>query len=116
MTDQPFGVNMTVFPTISPPPYAEYIDAIIEGGVKLVETAGPTSSDHWARLKGAGLRIIHKSVAVRHALSAERAGLAAISIQGFACAGHPGEADDLALVLTPIPARMLNFPVLDYGG
>src|SRR3546814_3756240 len=95
MTDQPFGVNMTVFPTISPPPYAEYIDAIIEGGVKLVETAGPKSSDHWARLKGAGIRIIHKCVAVRHALSAERAGVDAISIDGFECARSEEHTSEL---------------------
>src|SRR3546814_60586 len=116
MTDQPFGVNMTVFPTISPPPYAEYIDAIIEGGVKLVETAGPKSSDHWARLKGAGIRIIHKCVAVRHALSAERAGVDAISIDGFECAGHPGEDDIPGLVLIPIAARKLKIPVIASGG
>lgn len=116
MTDQPFGVNMTVFPTISPPPYAEYIDAIIEGGIKVVETAGPKSSDHWARLKDAGILIVHKCVAVRHALSAERAGVDAISIDGFECAGHPGEDDIPGLVLIPIAARKLKIPVIASGG
>src|SRR3546814_483962 len=107
---------MTVFPTISPPPYAEYIDAIIEGGIKVVETAGPKSSEHWARLKDAGIRIIHKCVAVRHALSAERAGVDAISIDGFECAGHPGEDDIPGLVLIPIAARKLKVPVIASGG
>ncbi|WP_366919504.1 nitronate monooxygenase family protein [Hydrocarboniphaga sp.] len=116
MTDQPFGVNLTVFPTISPPPYGEYIDAIIEGGIRVVETAGPKSSDHWAKLKSAGIRIVHKCVAVRHALSAERAGVDAISIDGFECAGHPGEDDIPGLVLIPIAAKALKIPLIASGG
>jgi nitronate monooxygenase len=116
MTDQPFGVNMTVFPTISPPPYGEYIEAIIEGGIKVVETAGSKSSDHWGRLKSAGVKIVHKCVAVRHALSAERAGVDAISIDGFECAGHPGEEDIPGLVLIPIAAKALKIPVIASGG
>jgi len=116
MTDQPFGVNMTVFPTITPPPYSEYIDAIIEGGIKVVETAGPKSSEHWGKLKSAGIKIVHKCVAVRHALSAERAGVDAISIDGFECAGHPGEEDVPGLVLIPIAAKKLKIPVIASGG
>jgi len=116
MTNRPFGVNMTVFPTISPPPYSEYIEAIIEGGIRVVETAGPKSSEHWARLKSAGIKIIHKCVAVRHAVSAERAGVDAISIDGFECAGHPGEEDIPGLVLVPIAARKLQVPVIASGG
>jgi len=116
MTDQPFGVNLTVFPTISPPPYSEYIDAIIEGGVKVVETAGPGSAEHWPKLKAAGIKIVHKCVAVRHALSAERAGVDAISIDGFECAGHPGEEDIPGLVLIPIAAKALKIPVIASGG
>nr|WP_299687931.1 nitronate monooxygenase family protein [Hydrocarboniphaga sp.] len=116
MTDQPFGVNMTVFPTITPPPYSEYIDAIIEGGIKIVETAGPKSSDHWGKLQNAGIRIVHKCVAVRHALSAERAGVDAVSIDGFECAGHPGEDDIPGLVLIPIAVKKLRIPVVASGG
>ncbi|MFT3754432.1 MAG: nitronate monooxygenase family protein [Pseudoxanthomonas sp.] len=116
MTDQPFGVNLTVFPTINPPPYAEYLDAIIEGGIKVVETAGPKSSEHWPRLKEAGIRIVHKCVAVRHAMSAERAGVDAISIDGFECAGHPGEEDIPGLVLIPLAAKALKIPVIASGG
>jgi NADH:quinone reductase (non-electrogenic) len=116
MTDRPFGVNMTVFPTISAPPYGEYIETIIESGVKVVETAGSRSSDHWPRLKAAGVKIIHKCVAVRHALSAERGGVDAVSIDGFECAGHPGEEDVPGLVLIPIAAKKLSIPVIASGG
>lgn len=116
MTDEPFGVNMTLFPTISPQPYAEYIEAIIDSGVKVVETAGSKAVEHWPRLKAAGIRIIHKCVAVRHALSAERAGVDAVSIDGFECAGHPGEEDVPGLVLIPIAAKKLRIPVIASGG
>ena len=116
LTDQPFGVNLTVFPTISPPPYADYIEAIIAGGVPVVETAGNKAAEHWPRLKAAGIKVIHKCVAVRHALSAERAGVDAISIDGFECAGHPGEEDVPGLVLIPIAAKALKIPVVASGG
>jgi len=116
MTDKPFGVNMTIFPTISPPPYDDYITAIIEGGVKVVETAGNKAVDYMPRLKEAGIRIIHKCVAVRHALAAERLGVDAISIDGFECAGHPGEEDVPGLVLIPAAVRQLKIPVIASGG
>jgi NADH:quinone reductase (non-electrogenic) len=116
MTEQPFGVNMTIFPTISPPPYEAYIDAIIAGGIKVVETAGNKAADFWPKLKGAGIKIIHKCVAVRHALSSERAGVDAVSIDGFECAGHPGEEDIPGLVLIPLAARRLGIPVIASGG
>ncbi|CAN7575340.1 NAD(P)H-dependent flavin oxidoreductase [Pseudomonas umsongensis] len=116
MTDKPFGVNMTIFPTISPPPYAEYIEAIIEGGVKIVETAGNQAVEFMPRLKEAGIKIIHKCVAVRHALAAERLGVDAISIDGFECAGHPGEEDIPGLVLIPAAVRKLKIPVIASGG
>ncbi|MEE1916298.1 nitronate monooxygenase family protein [Pseudomonas asiatica] len=116
MTDKPFGVNMTIFPTISPPPYAEYIEAIIEGGVKIVETAGNKAVEFMPRLKEAGVKIIHKCVAVRHALAAERLGVDAISIDGFECAGHPGEEDIPGLVLIPAAVRQLKIPVIASGG
>lgn len=116
MTDKPFGVNMTIFPTISPPPYDDYITAIIEGGVKVVETAGNKAVDYMPRLKEAGIKIIHKCVAVRHALAAERLGVDAISIDGFECAGHPGEEDIPGLVLIPAAVRQLKIPVIASGG
>ncbi len=117
MTDQPFGVNLTIFPAIKPPPYAEYRRAIIEGGVKVVETAAGTNiQEHWDDLKAHGLTIIHKCTAVRHALSAERRGVDIISIDGFECAGHPGEDDIPGLILIPAAARKLRIPILASGG
>lgn len=116
LTDMPFGVNMTVFPTIKPPPYAEYFDVIVRNGIKVVETAGNKAVDYMPRLKDAGIKIIHKCVAVRHALTAERLGVDAISIDGFECAGHPGEEDIPGLVLIPLAARALSIPVIASGG
>jgi nitronate monooxygenase len=116
MTDAPFGVNMTIFPTITRPPYDAYIDAIIEGGVKIIETAGNQAVEFWPKMKAAGISIIHKCVAVRHALSAERLGVDAVSIDGFECAGHPGEEDIPGLVLIPLAARALKVPLIASGG
>lgn len=116
MTDKPFGVNMTIFPTIKPPPYEEYIDVIIAKGIKVVETAGNKAADFIPKMKAAGIIILHKCVAVRHALSAERLGVDAISIDGFECAGHPGEEDVPGLVLIPAAARQLTIPVIASGG
>ncbi len=116
MTDQSFGVNMTIFPSIKPPPYADYIEAIIDSGVTIIETAGNGAAEFFPRLKEAGLTIIHKCVAVRHALTAERMGVDAISIDGFECAGHPGEQDIPGLVLIPAAARALSIPIIASGG
>jgi len=116
MTDKPFGVNMTIFPTIKPPPYDEYIDVIISKGIKVVETAGNKALDYMPKMKAAGIIIIHKCVAVRHALAAERLGVDAISIDGFECAGHPGEEDVPGLVLIPAAAKKLKIPVIASGG
>lgn len=116
MTDAPFAVNMTIFPTITPPPYEAYIDAIIEGRVKIVETAGSNAVQYWPKMKAAGISIIHKCVAVRHALSAERQGVDAVSIDGFECAGHPGEEDTPGLILIPLAARTLKVPLIASGG
>lgn len=116
MTDKPFGVNMTIFPTIKPPPYGQYIDVIIDSGIKVVETAGNKAVEYFPRLKAAGITIIHKCVAVRHALAAERMGVDAISIDGFECAGHPGEEDIPGMVLIPLAAAALTIPVIASGG
>jgi NADH:quinone reductase (non-electrogenic) len=117
MTTKPIGVNMTVFPTINSPDYNAYADAIIESGVKIVETAGtPAVREIWERLKPHGIVILHKCTAVRHALSAERAGCDVISIDGFECAGHPGEDDIPGLILIPTTADKVKIPMLASGG
>jgi len=89
LTDQPFGVNLTLLPSLNPPPYADYRRAIIESGVRIVETAGHNPREHVEEFKAHGLTVLHKCTAVRHALSAERMGVDVISIDGFECAGHP---------------------------
>jgi NADH:quinone reductase (non-electrogenic) len=117
MTSKPIGVNMTVFPTINAPDYNAYADAIIESGVKIVETAGtPAVREIWERLKPHGIVILHKCTAVRHALSAEKAGCDVISIDGFECAGHPGEDDIPGLILIPAAADKVKIPMLASGG
>ena len=116
MTDRPFGVNLTILPSIHPPPYAEYRQAIIEGGVRIVETAGYKPQEHVDQFRAHGIKVIHKCTAVRHALSAERMGVDAISIDGFECAGHPGEDDIPGLVLIPAAADKLRIPIIASGG
>lgn len=117
LTGKPFGVNLTVFPTINSPDYNGYAQAIIEEGVRIVETAGtPAVAEQWAMFKAAGIKIIHKCTSVRHALSAERKGVDAVSIDGFECAGHPGEDDIPGLILIPAAADKLSIPMLASGG
>ena len=116
LTDKPFGVNLTILPAIVPPPYAEYRAAIIESGVKIVETAGYKPQEHVDHFKQHGIKVIHKCTAVRHALSAERMGVDAISIDGFECAGHPGEDDIPGLILIPAAADKVKIPMLASGG
>lgn len=116
LTDQPFGVNLTILPTINPPPYSDYLQAIIDGGVKIVETAGNSPKDFIGRMKDQGITIVHKCTTVRHALSAERNGVDIVSIDGFECAGHPGEDDVPGLVLIPLATRALKIPVIASGG
>ena len=117
MTDKPFGVNLTVFPTINPPDYKGYAQAILDGGVTIVETAGTQAvREIWEMLKPRGVTILHKCTAVRHALSAERAGCDIVSIDGFECAGHPGEDDVPGLILIPAAADQVKIPMLASGG
>ena len=116
MTSKPFGVNITLLPIVKAPPYEEIVQVIIDGGVKVVETAGNSPKEFTAKLKDAGIVVIHKCTAVRHALSAERNGVDAISIDGFECAGHPGEDDVPGLVLIPAAARVLKVPIIASGG
>ncbi|MBF5089360.1 nitronate monooxygenase [Novosphingobium sp. NBM11] len=117
MTDKPFGVNMTIFPTVNSPDYKAYAQAIIDGGVKIVETAGTQAvREIWEMLKPHGVTILHKCTAVRHALSAEKAGCDIVSIDGFECAGHPGEDDIPGLILIPAAADKVKIPLLASGG
>lgn len=116
MTDKPFGVNLTILPAIKPPPYAEYRQAIIDSGIKIVETAGYKPQEHVDHFKAHGVKVIHKCTAVRHALSAERMGVDAVSIDGFECAGHPGEDDIPGLILIPAAANKVKVPMLASGG
>ena len=116
MTDKPFGVNLTILPSVSPPPYADYRKAIIDSGVTIVETAGSRPQEHVEDFKAHGVRVIHKCTSVRHAVSAERLGVDAISIDGFECAGHPGEDDVPGLVLILAAADRISIPMLASGG
>ncbi|QIX25552.1 nitronate monooxygenase [Nocardioides sp. JQ2195] len=116
LTDRPFGVNLTILPSITPPPYAEYRRAIIESGVRIVETAGSMPAEHLEVFKPAGVKVIHKCTSVRHAVKAQSLGVDAVSIDGFECAGHPGEDDIPGLVLIPAAARALTIPMLASGG
>ncbi len=116
MTDLPFGVNLTILPSANPPPYEAYLDAAIEGGVKVLETAGNNPKAYIDKAKAAGVKVVHKCTSVRHALSAERNGVDAISIDGFECAGHPGEDDVGGLVLFAAAADQVRIPVIASGG
>lgn len=116
MTDKPFGVNLTILPSVNPPPYAEYRKAIIDSGVTIVETAGHRPQEHVEDFKAHGVTVLHKCTAVRHAVSAERMGVDVISIDGFECAGHPGEDDIPGLVLIPAAVDRVSIPVIASGG
>jgi nitronate monooxygenase len=116
MTDMPFGVNLTFLPTFEEPPYEGYIEEIIKGGVKIVETAGRNPEPYLPMLKEAGIKVIHKCTSVRHSVKAEAIGCDAVSIDGFECAGHPGEDDIPALVLIPATADKVKIPLVASGG
>ena len=116
LTDKPFGVNLTILPAIKPPPYAEYRQAIVEAGIKIVETAGNKPIEHVEEFKKHGIKVVHKCTSVRHGLSAERMGVDAISIDGFECAGHPGEDDVPGLILIPAAADKIKIPMIASGG
>ncbi|MGV9946501.1 NAD(P)H-dependent flavin oxidoreductase [Rhodococcus aetherivorans] len=116
MTDKPFGVNLTLTLSINQPPYAEYRQAVIDSGVKIVETAGSDPTVHVEHFKEHGIKVIHKCTSVRHALKAQRIGVDAVSIDGFECAGHPGEDDVPGLVLIPAAADALTIPFIASGG
>lgn len=116
MTDKPFGVNLTFLPAFTDPPYAEYIQAIIDGGVRIVETAGRSPEAYMPAMKQAGIKVIHKCTSVRHALKAEKIGCDAVSVDGFECGGHPGEDDIPNMILLPRAAQALSVPFVASGG
>ena len=116
MTDQPFGVNLTFLPTFSAPPYPEYIDAIKQGGVRIVETAGRNPEPYIGSLKDAGIKVFHKCTSIRHALKAQQIGCDAVTVDGFECGGHPGEDDIPNMILLPRAADELTIPTIASGG
>ena len=115
-TDQPFGVNLTILPTLKPVPYEEYLDAALESGVTIIETAGNNPERFVPRIRAAGARLIHKCTSLRHSIKAQRIGCDAIAIDGFECAGHPGEDDVPGLVLIPVVVDKITIPVIASGG
>jgi nitronate monooxygenase len=116
MTDKPFGVNLTFLPGFENPPYNEYIAAIVDGGVKIVETAGRSPEAYMPAMKAADIKVIHKCTSVRHSLKAERIGCDAVSVDGFECGGHPGEDDIPNMILLPRAAEELSIPFVASGG
>jgi nitronate monooxygenase len=116
LTDKPFGVNLTILPSINPPPYDEYRRVIVDSGVTVVETAGANPEPYLDMFAANGVRVLHKCTSVRHALKAQRVGVDAVSIDGFECAGHPGEDDVPGLVLIPVAADQLTIPMIASGG
>jgi NADH:quinone reductase (non-electrogenic) len=116
MTDKPFGVNLTFLPSVTPPDYPGFVEAIIDGGVKIVETAGNNPKQYLRTLKEAGITVIHKCTSVRHALKAQQIGCDAVSVDGFECAGHPGEDDIPNMILLPLVGNVLKIPYIASGG
>jgi nitronate monooxygenase len=116
LTDKPFGVNLTLLPSLNPIPYDEYRKAIIESGIKIVETAGRSPIDHLPDFKANGVKVIHKCTSARHSVTAQRLGVDVISIDGFECAGHPGEDDVTLMVLLPVTADQVSIPLIASGG
>ncbi len=116
LTDKPFGVNLTFLPTVSAPDYPGYIKSIVDGGVKIVETAGRSPEQYMPALKDAGIKVIHKCTSVRHSLKAQKIGCDAVSVDGFECGGHPGEDDIPNMILLPRAAEELEIPFVASGG
>ncbi|MBI2424243.1 MAG: nitronate monooxygenase [Candidatus Hydrogenedentes bacterium] len=116
MTDKPFGINLTFLPTLTPPDYPGYIQVCVEEGIRFIETAGRNPEPYMPYLKEAGIKVIHKCTSVRHAIKAQKIGCDAVSIDGFECAGHPGEDDVTSLILIPLTADALTIPFVASGG
>jgi nitronate monooxygenase len=116
MTDKPFGVNLTFLPSLRPPDFPAYVQVCVDEGVKFIETAGRNPEPFLPTFKEAGMKVIHKCTSVRHAIKAEKIGCDAVSIDGFECAGHPGEDDVTSLILIPLAKDALSIPVVSSGG
>lgn len=116
LTDKPFGINLTFLPALMPINYEKYIEVAIEEGIRFIETAGRNPEAYMERLKGAGMKVIHKCTSVKHALKAQAIGCDLVSIDGFECAGHPGEDDVTSLILIPRTVDALDIPVVASGG
>jgi nitronate monooxygenase len=116
LTTEPFAVNLTLLPTLVPKNYDAYIDAIIDSGIGIVETAGRNPEPYMDKLKGAGIKVIHKCTSVRFAKKAKAVGCDVVSIDGFECAGHPGEEDVTSLILIPLTADAVDVPIIASGG
>jgi len=116
MTDKPFGINLTFLPSLRQPDYPAYLQVCAEEGIEFIETAGRNPEPYMPHLKAAGMKVIHKCTSVRHALKAQAIGCDAVSIDGFECAGHPGEDDVTSLVLLPATADALDIPIVASGG
>ncbi len=116
LTDKPFGVNLTILPSINPPPYDEYRQVIVDAGIKIVETAGSNPAPHLPMFHDNGIKVLHKCTSVRHGVKAQSLGVDGISIDGFECAGHPGEDDVPGLVLIPAAAKQIEIPMIASGG
>lgn len=116
MTDKPFGVNLTFLPALKAPDYPGYVRAIVDGGIKAVETAGNNPAQVLPPFKEAGIKVIHKCTSVRHALKAQSIGCDAVSVDGFECGGHPGEDDIPNMILLPRAADELEIPFVASGG
>ncbi|MFK4050443.1 NAD(P)H-dependent flavin oxidoreductase [Acinetobacter venetianus] len=116
MTDKPFGVNLTFLPTVNTPDYPAFVDVIIKGGVRIVETAGRNPVEVMPALKAAGIKVIHKCTSIRHSLKAQQIGCDAVSVDGFECGGHPGEDDVPNMILLPLAADTLEIPFVASGG
>lgn len=116
MTDKPFGINITIFPTLKVVPYDEYVQVVVESGVKIVETAGRSPEQFMPEFKKNGIKVIHKCTSVRHGIKAEKIGCDAVSIDGFESAGHPGEDDIPSLILIPRAVDSISIPIVGSGG
>ena len=116
MTDKPFGINLTILPSLRQPDYPAYIRVCIEEDIKFIETAGRNPEPFMEPLKAAGIKVIHKCTSVRHCVKAEKIGCDAVSVDGFECAGHPGEDDIPALILLPATADQISIPMIASGG
>lgn len=116
LTDKPFGINLTFLPSLRPPDFPAYVQACVDEGIRFIETAGRNPEAILPTLNAAGIKVIHKCTSIRHAIKAQKIGCAAVSIDGFECAGHPGEDDVTSLILIPLAKDALDIPIVASGG